>query len=78
MGKKLEEIIFLHTRKRNCEKSIMLSCAKRGYVSVKAVERKTLWTKQKIIALGQLLMEDEIFTYRECDRHGHVKGFYLR
>jgi hypothetical protein len=41
---------------------LLLSCAKNGYISIKRASRKLDWSKQKVIAVGQLLCEKGVLT----------------
>ena len=68
----------MNEQKRLVEKMLMVGCAKNGYVSVKAVIKKTGWKKQKVLALGRLLMKERIFSemvYSHWTRN--VKGYSL-
>lgn len=41
---------------------LLLSCAKKGYISIKKASRKLGWTKQKVFAVGHLLCEKGALT----------------
>lgn len=50
----------------------LLSCAKNGYISIKKAEKKLGWDKQKIVAVGNLLVAEGIL---EKDRYTDYKGY---
>lgn len=41
---------------------LLLSCVKKGYISIKKASRKLGWTKQKVVAVGQMLCEKGVLT----------------
>ena len=68
----------MNEQKRMVEKMLMVGCAKNGYISVKAVIKKTGWKKQKVLALGRLLIKERIFSeivYSQWARN--AKGYSL-
>jgi hypothetical protein len=42
--------------------TLLLSCVKKGYISIKKASRKLGWSKQKIVAVGQRLCEKGVLT----------------
>lgn len=44
---------------------LLLSCVKKGHISIKKASRKLGWTKQKVVAVGQMLCEKGVLT-KEC------------
>lgn len=58
----------------------LLSCAKNGYISIKKAERKLGWNKQKIIAVGNLLVERGVLEkdrYTDLQGDPHLDGYYI-
>lgn len=58
----------------------LLSCAKNGYISIKKATKKLGWSKQKIVAVGNLLVENNILVKeRYIDPQGdpHLDGYYI-
>lgn len=41
---------------------LLLSCVKKGHISIKKASRKLGWTKQKVVAVGQMLCEKGVLT----------------
>lgn len=41
---------------------LLLSCVKKGYISIKKASRKLGWSKQKVVAIGQMLCEKGVLT----------------
>jgi hypothetical protein len=68
-------------QEKNILRSIcLLSCAKNGYISIKKTEKKLGWSKQKIICVGNLLVENGVLKKdRYTDHNGdpHIDGYYI-
>lgn len=41
---------------------LLLSCVKKGKISIKKASRKLGWSKQKVVAVGQMLCEKGVLT----------------
>lgn len=54
----------------------LLSCVKNGYISIKKAEKKLGWSKQKIICVGNLLVENGVLMKDRNGNH-HLYGYYL-
>ena len=66
-------------KQREYEKVLALSCVKKGRVLFNDIVKKTGWTKQKAIALCQLLVLDGILEEKDyCLFSDKVKGFYVK
>lgn len=62
------------------EKSLMryillLSCVKKGYISIKKASRKLGWTKQRVVSVGRILCEKGVLTKDYVE--GTFKGEYV-
>lgn len=58
----------------------LLSCAKKGYISIKKASKKLGWNKQKVVAVGNLLVEHGILTknrYAGCYYEPRLDGYYV-
>ena len=58
----------------------LLSCAKNGYISIKKAEKKLGWSKQKIVCVGNLLVENGILMkdrYTDPNGDPHLDGYYI-
>lgn len=54
---------------------LLLSCVKKGYISIKKASRKLGWTKQKVVAVGQMLCEKGVLA-KDCVED-YYKGEYI-
>ena len=54
---------------------LLLSCVKKGYISIKKASRKLGWSKQKVIAVGRMLCEKGVLT--KCHVEDYVGGEYV-
>jgi hypothetical protein len=54
---------------------LLLSCVKKGHISIKKASRKLGWTKQKVVAVGQMLCEKGVLT-KDCVEES-FKGEYV-
>lgn len=68
-------------QEKNILRSVcLLSCAKNGYISIKKAEKKLGWKKQKIIAVGNLLVEKGVLAkdrYTDPCGNPHLDGYYI-
>jgi hypothetical protein len=58
----------------------LLSCAKNGYISIKKAEKKLGWSKQKIVCVGNLLVENGILMkdrYTDPNGDPRLDGYYI-
>lgn len=58
----------------------LLSCAKNGYISIKKASKKLGWQKQKIISVGNLLVEKGVLEkdrYTDPKGDPHLDGYYI-
>lgn len=68
-----------HEEKTLMRYILLLSCIKNGYISIKKASRKLDWSKQKIIAVGNLLCNKGVLSKHfvgeePCEQ---LIGFYL-
>ena len=54
---------------------LLLSCVKKGHISIKKASRKLGWTKQKVVAVGQMLYKKGVLT-KDCVED-YVGGSYV-
>lgn len=68
-------------QEKNILRSIcLLSCAKNGYISIKKAEKKLGWNKQKIVAVGNLLVTNGVLVkdrYTDPNGDPHLDGYYI-
>lgn len=50
----------MNTTKWLVRKMYLLSCAKKGYISIDKAVKKLGWSKPKVVAVGCLLAKDDI------------------
>jgi hypothetical protein len=58
----------------------LLSCAKNGYISIKKAAKKLGWSKQKIVCMGNLLVENGVLVkdrYTDSNGDPHLDGYYI-
>ncbi len=53
-----------YEEKFNMRYLLLLSCVNKGHISIKNASRKLGWSKQKVVAVGQLLCEKGVLTKR--------------
>jgi Mn-dependent DtxR family transcriptional regulator len=41
---------------------LLLSCVKKGHISIKKASRKLEWSRQKVLAVGKMLCEKGVLT----------------
>lgn len=51
-----------HEEKFNMRYLLLLSCVDKGYISIKKASRKLGWSKQKVVAVGQMLCDKGVLT----------------
>lgn len=59
---------------------LLLSCAKNGYISIKKASKKLGWYKHKVVAVGNLLVEQGILSknyYEGCYNESLLDGYYV-
>ena len=51
-----------HEEKITMRYILLLSCVKKGHISIKKASRKLGWSKQKVVAVGQMLCEKGVLS----------------
>jgi hypothetical protein len=58
----------------------LLTCAKNGYISIKKAKKKLGWSIQKIICVGNLLVENGVLTkdiHTIFNGYSRLNGYYI-